>query len=269
MNILENFKALFHNEPNKLIEYLYVDEKRLNTYSEQIGTTSTGKKQGVIKLGWSPTGPSIGGEGSLSQRDTNTHERIQKLLKFLEKKELLLSTRPANSDESDLYRSNFFLENAKATKLIFSKVESIKNYGFKELALWVINPVNKPTQRSRENIFKADGVFLYLIESYWEKDDSYSGPVSGNSALNILLREMQEKFGLDLNKIKEQLYSREDDTPPIKLLEQAGFIVQSPRLITSLYRQRYFSDDQYVNIGGILQRCYDLFAYPIFISSQE
>ena len=60
-----------------------------------------------------------------------------------------------------------------------------------------------------------------------------------------------------------------DTSDTIKILEKVGFVAQTERKITALYRKRYISNDKFtINKLGQVQRCWGLFAYPIFIASQ-
>lgn len=266
--MFEKIKAFFDTTPDELVEYLYIDENRLASYSEQLLSDTKNAKETSIKLGWSATGPAIGVEGSMSVRQTNNHERISRLVKFLDKKGYLLKARPSNLREFESNSQMFFLEHFKANKLIFNIPKDFEYHGLKELAVWISNPVEKPAVRTSENLTTAIGVFLYLIESFWQSDSSnnHNKVGSGNSALGSLLNHLSHEFGLDLDVLKGVMTGRGGDLPPVKILEKAGLKLQETRTITALYRIRSSSDDQYVNIGGVSQRCYDLFAYPIFIS---
>jgi hypothetical protein len=264
--MLDKIKAFFDNTPDELVEYLYIDENRLSSYSEQLLSDTKNAKEATIKFGWSATGPTIGAEGSLSVRQTNSHERISKLVNFLEKRGLLLKSRPSGPVDFERDGKMFFLENFKANKLIFNIPKNFEKHGVKELAVWISNPVEKPPLRTAENYSTPIGVFLYLIESYWEADANQTKMMSGNSALLSLLDYLSNKYGLNMDVLRGVTIGRGGDLPPMKILEKAGLTLQSSRTITALYRIRNYSDDQYVNIAGISQRCFDLFAYPIFIS---
>jgi hypothetical protein len=70
-------------EPARLVEYLYLDQKRLSAYFEQISSTVAYDKVPVWRAGLAITGPTAQAEQARFGRSFSTHEKIHKLLEHV------------------------------------------------------------------------------------------------------------------------------------------------------------------------------------------
>src|SRR5437016_9242422 len=114
-----------------LREYMYIDEKRLNSYEEQIGPPVTFDKVPVWKLMFGLAGPSVEGQQQRPGRPRTKPEKIELLLQYLEKHKQL-----AQGNEWSV--NPFLLSKCQAVKVILPTKSD-------KLVLWLseIHVVNK------------------------------------------------------------------------------------------------------------------------------
>jgi hypothetical protein len=250
-----------------LEEYLYIDRTRIRSYAEQIGAAMTTDKLPQWKVGLALTGPSVEGQQTASVRSASDHEMITAVVDYLRKNHLLLLTRPISDAEADRTQTRFVLETMRARKVVFRCDPTSSPGGLREIAVWVSNPVEKPPDISQqpEDKYEPRGMFVYLIEGYWE-NDSFQRAMSMYTALNVLLGNLQ-KLGVYNGDSDLFSTSRNDYASPTAILERAGGVKGEVRGIKALYRIRSVSDNKIVNVGGRTLRSYDLFGYPVFISA--
>ena len=249
-----------------LEEYLFVDRARVLNYAEQIGAAMSTEKRPQWKVGLSLTGPSVEGQQTASARAATNHEMITALVDYLKKDESLLSHRPAS--DKDAAKAPFVLETMKARKIIFRCDKASSPGGISEVAVWVSNPLEKPnTNAKNDDRYKPRGMFVYLLEGYWEGEPSFHA-FSTFTALNVLLKGLQES-GVKSDEGSSFETSRDDYASPTAVLERAGGIKGEIREIKSLYRVRSVSENKIVNVGGTTIRSYDLFGYPVFIAATQ
>lgn len=250
-----------------LEEYLYIDRIRVRSYAEQIGAAMTTDKRPQWKVGLALTGPSVEGQQTASVRSASDHEMITAIIDYLRKTHLLLLERPISDDEADRTHMNFVLETMRARKVVFRCDPKSSPGGLQEIAVWVSNPVEKPSAMSQkpEDRDQPQGMFVYLIEGYWE-NEPFQHAMSMYTALNSLLKDLQ---ALSVYNTDRGLFdtSRDDYTSPTAILERAGGVKGEMRNIKALYRIRSVSDNKIVNVGGRTIRSYDLFGYPVFIAA--
>jgi len=87
-----------------LVEYLYVDEKRLDTYFEQISSPVTYDKVPMWNAEIGLTGPKAGGAQQRFARPFTTHEKISKLTEYLEDKGHVEYGRSSGKKEGTTFR---------------------------------------------------------------------------------------------------------------------------------------------------------------------
>jgi len=192
---------------------------------------------------------------------------VESLIEQLKKKGLLLTERPETNEQAEQAKTPFVLETMKARRFVFQCDKQHSPAGLLEIAIWVSNPVQKPSDliRTRESAYHACGMFVYLIEGYWESDGQFQHGTSMYSALNDLLDHLKEKQ-VKMPALDPGFAGFHDYSSPVAILERAGGISTDVRNITSLYRMRKVSDNQFVKVGHDILRSNDLFGYPIFVS---
>jgi internalin A len=222
-----------------LREYLYIDRIRVRSYAEQIGATPT----------------------------ASDHQMLMAILQYLRSENLLMTTRPATAEEAENCASAFVLETMRARKVTFVCNGIPKVPSLREVAVWVSSPIQKPSEiiRSRESIYDAVGMYVYLIEGYWEEDGPFRRAMSMFTALNVVLESLQNVLGASDEELSFKT-SRDDFASPVTILERAGGIKGEIRNIETLYRVRAVSDNKIVSVSDTTVRSYDLFGYPFFVA---
>lgn len=252
-----------------LEEYLYIDRTRIRSYAEQIGAAVVTNKRPQWKVGLSLTGPLVEGQQTATPRPATDHEMITAIIEYLKKEELLFRDRPKSDDEAESTRMGFVLETMQARKIIFRCDPKAAPSGLREIVVWVSNPEEKPSAiigraEDEGDLYEPQGMFVYLIEGYWENED-FQHAFSMFTALNVLLSHLKS-IGAQADD-DSPFTSRDDHASPTAILERAGGVKGELRRIRSLYRIRSVSQNKIVNVGGTTVRCYDLFGYPVFIAT--
>jgi hypothetical protein len=247
-----------------LEEYLYIDRVRVRSYAEQIGAATTAGTQPRWKVGLAWTGPSAGDPEPVGSRSATDHEMIMAIVDYLRTQNLLLTARPGSVKEAEDARDGFVLETMSARKVVFRCDPKSPPGGLREIAVWVSNPLKKPSEvrEQREARSEPFGMFVYLIEGYWENEEFHRAS-SMFTALNVLLEHLRKIGAGEGDRFDT---SRDDYASPVAILERAGGVKGETRDIRTLYRIRSVSDNQIVSVGGETLRCYDLFGYPVFIA---
>jgi hypothetical protein len=160
-----------------LVEYLYVDEKRLDTYFEQISSPVTYDKVPMWNAEIGLTGPKAGGAQQRFARPFTTHEKISKLTEYLEDKGHVEYGRSSGKKEGTTFR----IETCQA-KRVFIPPDRGQPPDVGALNVWI-----SAVPRTREElkaILERRGEWaedrwspgpgnLYLLEAY-QHSDSYS-----------------------------------------------------------------------------------------------
>jgi hypothetical protein len=117
-----------------LIEYLYVDEHRLNSYFEQFSPPVTYDKVSVWKTILGLTGPKVEAVQNREARPFTMHEKIVALVKYLEKEDLLDTNRP-KFDKSSESVKEFRFETCQAMSM-FIPPRTNHSFNSRGLHLW-------------------------------------------------------------------------------------------------------------------------------------
>jgi hypothetical protein len=276
-----------------LVDYLFVDTCRLTNYAEQIGAQRSTRKLPTWKVGLAIGGPSVEGSQTTTEQPATTHELIKGIVSYLTKADLLLTSRPWSGQEIAESRTPFVLESMKARKVTFQCDQVAGLKGLRELGVWVSTPTVRPSElsASKKNPAVPKGMFLYLVEGYWESDGKIGHGASEFSALNHVLKSLKNA-GVSNGEINRLVPNddvmanafasggdsnseigsytpylpKEDFSGPLEVLKRAGGVVGEMRNIQALYRMREVSDNQFIMIGTSVHRTFDLFGYPIFIA---
>jgi len=91
-----------------MIEYLYVDEKRLNSYVTQFASEVADEKIPNWSFEASLTGPKIVGRQDRRTRPRSTHEKVNLLIKHLKSGEQLATSRPFENPDFCAYPEPVF-----------------------------------------------------------------------------------------------------------------------------------------------------------------
>lgn len=246
---------------SQLIDYVFIDELQLNKYSEQIPLKLNRERKHSWKISLSLTGPAVEAGQEVTSRTSSNHEKIQSLLKFLRKNELVADKRPVTYSEFEDGKP-FVYESMVASKVIIpeSTLKSINN--LKGFSIWVAEPEIE-TLITLGYGFRT--TYLYLTEAYWDSEKPSTG-FSSYTAFQMLIDAMSGEFtGRWYSKPTKYGFVNQEH-PLVKLVKLGGTKTDT-RKITSLYRKRYMSNDAHMLVNGVSYRLNDLVGYPIFIAN--
>ena len=274
-----------------LEEYLYVDEKRLDTYTEQIGSTVKFEKVPIWSVKFSLTGPEAGGTQQRFQMPLTRQEKVDRLVYYLKEKSLLGDGRLLDRERTFTIRkpeAPFRLETCDAVRVFIPPVPALNprsQLGRKRLLEQLPKKARDPLHGfSGLNIWFSDRHHasssnaecrgqLLLIVGFPKDDVAHYEARSAYSALQSLVdqlgSEVEKTILHDLRYEQPEMASslqKRFAADPIPALEAAGAEVAGWRTITTLYRVRQavvFNelDDDRETIATI--------GYPIYITAQD
>ena len=136
------------------------------------------------------------------------------------------------------------------------------------VTIWVSDPVE--LRKSSYARWEFPGAFVFLVEELG--DFSWSKPyaITGISALRLIVDFLST--GQDYSKSVQGVagspdeFGRDSSKHPIQKLVEAGGYVGRSRIIESVYKIAYMSNEQAAEINGHEVRVCDILAYPLYIS---
>ncbi len=249
----------------KLREYIFIDHDVLDSFTEQLPQTISKEPTKLSsRMAVSFAGPQFESSREYGGADLKTHEKIENLLKFLRKNDAIDTARPIELDENrpDYVGRPFCLETMVAEKMIIPRkyLKGINN--LLEFALWISDP--DPSLFTDEP-YTWRGTFLYLTQIHLDYGKTRT-VYSGCSALQAVVNNIKGApfYECDFN----EPFGRFSSKHPIAKLNKIGAISTGARKITSLYRKRYFTNEQCYSYKGKEVRVNDLLGYPVFIASE-
>jgi hypothetical protein len=246
-----------------LINYQYIDEKRLNMYFDQIPIKLPKERKRKTSIGLSLAGPKVDLTEESSNKSFNSYEKIDILTAYLEKNKLLDFQRPKVTYGND-EEVPFVLESFTARKVIFNKELLTNIPQLQHLILWISDPEDSDLS---DEPWTYNGTFLYLTE-LWLDDGRYHTVWSGCSALQAIVNKIEGRSLLDTITNSVEPLGRRNFTHPVTKLSKLGAIALEKRKITSLYQKRYITDEQCFTKNKEKYRVNDLLGYPIYIASE-
>lgn len=248
-----------------LRDYIYINEKCINEIVEHIpmqkNPPKTYKRKLLVNLGFSPK-VEISEESS--NRDLNTHEKIELLTSFLTKNDLLGFERPINMNDTYInLEKKYVFESMYATKVTFPTISFAELPGTIGFSLWISNPSQFEHNGSNNKV--NEGTFLYIPE-IWFDDERYSSVFSGCSALQAVVNFLENRFITSQRFHGIEQLGRYSNDHPIDKLLKLGAQKKYTKKITCLYKKRYITDEQCFIFNGKNTRVHDLLGYPLFIS---
>ena len=262
-------------------DYLYIDETRLNSYIEQIGSTSTFRRSPSLKFGISDSGPNISAELATQLREKTNHEKVSELINYLEHNGHISHTRPTLVQESGDYIKIpvFVLEECEAYRILIPSIKDLE--GREGIVIWV----SEWPLESNLNLLRPPGL-LCLIQDTTHDDTKYTAGFShsGYTWLQALLYQLSQedietKLSTEypLSPIGDYLYDimgaqsyLYNDTQlfrpyPLRWLKEKGCILSTSRRIVTFYRIRNLGGDEIGNENKQEDFTVSTFAYAIAI----
>jgi hypothetical protein len=112
IEMLHNFNAWLRSAP-PLVDYIFVDQRRLLSYAEQLNVAKSADTVPTWNVGLSMKGPSVGGKEEKKLRPATVHEMVTKLVRHLKKNDQLQLVRAGDQD-----KYQFALEETIARKIL-------------------------------------------------------------------------------------------------------------------------------------------------------
>lgn len=246
-------------------DYIYFDERLIDRYVEQIHSMVEEVTNTDYEASVSLVGPSIKASKKKKERPLNKYEKLTVLKAFLGASGDLSNHRPIQlSVYNEQTPPRFVIETMTATKVVLPVIENTELRGLKSVTLWVSDP--DPSLYSAEP-YVWRGSFLYLTAFQW--DGEWGHFHSGISALQLLVNLSQGRDFLSFVKEEFEPFGRGRDLHPVDKLKEIGAVSLGTRKITSLYRVRYFSNEQVYSFEGERRRLNDIAGYPLFIAAED
>ncbi len=165
-------------------EYIYIDDRRLTTYFDQISDPVSYDKVPQWKAAIGITGPSAEGIQMRAGRPFTRHEKLTTLVQHLTDKKLLALRRPSYSELNEDPRSInsvFRLETLAATE-VFLPSESDNATTRHGLKMWI---------SEESKLYVETPPLLYLLADYRKDDADEYIAASGMSIITILVERLQ------------------------------------------------------------------------------
>lgn len=236
----------------EIVEYLFIDNRRLNSYIEQFRSPMTLDKAVLWRAGMGVAGPKADISQTASTRSLTDHEKIKLLLEYLEKTKQLDEGR--NLDFQ--CRVPFRLEQCCAQR-VFVPLRLNTVGSSKGLVLWI----------SYGDSVAGLGT-LTLLEDFPRSDSPDVMSLSAFSALSALFEELRKELhGTVLPRLEGWTLTNRDryNCDPILFLKKVGCTVSPARWIKTLYRVRSAFLEVFSPAYGLPAT----FGYPIFISEAD
>lgn len=241
-------------------DYLYIDEIRLNSYIEQIGSTYKIRRSPSLKFGISESGPNISAGLDAQFQKKTSHEKVYELINYLERNDHLSHSRPALVQHSSDYAEipDFILEECEACRILIPSTESTDDKP--GIVIWVSEwPLERNT-----NLLCPSGL-LCLIQDSTHDDAKYTAGFShsGYTWLQALLYQLNQEdvktklatkyhlsaigdYKYGIMSAQDYLYNDRDvfRPYPLRWLEEKGCILSKNRRVVMLYRIRNIGSDE-------------------------
>jgi hypothetical protein len=168
-----------------LVEYLYVDQRRLDSYIEQIGSTRTYDKIPVWSIGLGLTGPTASGTQDRFARERSVHEKIELLRRHLRESEYFSDSRPVLIAETvgNQVTIVFYEEAIDACRIVIPARQGVP--GARDLHIWIAEEQNgRPVKHT----------LLALLEDFNQDDTPGAYGLTSYSALGYLASYAKEEL---------------------------------------------------------------------------
>ncbi|MCA1368048.1 hypothetical protein I6F15_11610 [Bradyrhizobium sp. BRP14] len=235
-----------------LVEYVYCDERRLDSYLQQFRSPVHYDSRLAFKVGISLTGPT--GEGGLTSqgRALTRHEKVEAFTNYAVERELISGVRPSLSNE----REKPFIDETFTARRCAIAFQS------HELALWVSMPQSGSGGSGRRDIDHA----LFLIEDQRVHDDDGPSRYSGYSSLYLLVGELHRDHR-EYATAFERLARGDDATAkfardPFGFLVDVGAVIGPQQTVRAVYLFRAECID--MQLGGTPGAVVTV-GYPLFM----
>jgi hypothetical protein len=235
------------------MEYLYVDERRLDAYFEQISSPVKYEKIPTWRVGLQIAGPSVEGVQARPSRPFTTHEKIRAVCDYLVS--LGMSEQVPTQYSAD--SMPFVSKVIDAALLVIPQMENVDT-AFHGARIWV-------SHRATLKPPAAPSEFLILMEDFPRRDDEPGGCHFSIYSSLLLLSEALTFPGKIRLITGDRVYSydarcaeREFSLDPVAFLAKLGAKKLFLRRISTVFRLRVTGTRRSVFLG-----------YPLFITAVD
>jgi len=234
-------------ERRMLVEYLYYDEKRLDSYLEQFASPVHFEKFSQWKASLNLAGPGAEGTQVGFARPLTKHEKVEGVIKFIVDQQLIAGD-PERTDTDQ-----FVDLTIRARRFAIPK---------ENLAIWISMPELDNPREKRKRVF--------LIEDFRSKGGDQSDHYSGYSSLHILITALQDTEKNIPGVTRRERWDDANDrlefaNDPYGFLEKLGAKAGPAQTIRSIYKVRATAIEVEAKVGYVLA----IVGYPIFIERSE
>ncbi|MBE0580069.1 hypothetical protein [Devosia sp.] len=228
-----------------MVDYLYYDDRRLDSYIEQFASPVTFDKFAEWTASLSLAGPNGEGKQTGHARPLTKHEKVEEVTQFLVDKDLVQG-RPCGRQ-----RELAFVDDTFSARRFFIPKHNI--------AIWMSKPAKAPT------VSHNDFQVTYFIEDYTQRGNHEGPPsrYSGYSGLYLLSEELERGNKEPLRDLWDEpetgklAFIRD----PIGFFTKVGAHVGPTQNIRTVYKFRASSTDLDHPDGYVL--C--VIGYPLWI----
>jgi len=264
-----------------LRDYLYLDHRRLNSYLDQISSTTTHDKTRTLRLSVSLTAPSIQTESATRQRDKTDHEKVCELIEYLDGNGHLGRRRPGliRTDHDDVETPDFVLEECDCVRVLIPPVDGAQPE--RGVVVWLsLWPLTR-----EEKAIRPPGLLCIIQDTTLDDTRHRAGfSHSGYTWLQALLYQLHQQssetqlaalyplspigdylhdlMGAQLYLQHEMAVLRPD---PLGWLKAKGCLLSSARRIAALYRIRNVGSDEIGTENRLEDFMISTFAYGVAI----
>lgn len=255
-------------------EFLFVDEKRLNSYAEQIGSPVTYDKVPIWSAELSLAGPKGGASQARHARLPTRSEKVDIILSHLVDNQLVINKRPGPMEID----ATFVIEVCSATRVLVPAIDKSQRQS-QDLILWI-----SPPGEVKKNILHQTGLLCLLEDFRYSDNDgcAHWPDVSAYTLLTSVVRALQldsrntilvKPFQITDSE-NEQMnpysawrdYMPEFIANPVGTLEELGCIPGPSREIEVLYRVRELGHENF-DWNELHPPRISVFGYPIYITT--
>jgi hypothetical protein len=248
-----------NNTKKQIIEYLYIDHNRLNSYFEQISNPQNVGRVLNYEVGLKPL-PFAEIKTNVHLREYTTYEKIKKLMEYLKENDLIATKIPYPRDLNQRAAKNkiFATGQFEANRIFIPPNEKIDN--FNGLAIWY-SSFDKETTADPYTINSDRS--LFLLEDFPRSDRDGFGLFSSYSIFNILCNDLQSELDMTVLSDGDQNNKENQELKwidPMTSLKKLGAVIGAKRKIWVLFRIRA----SFIELHKL--RSERIFGYPIVIS---
>lgn len=155
-------------------------------------------------------------------------------------------------------------ETMAATPVLVPVPDDLITFGAPEkLKVWVSDPLD--IDEEVDSVDSFAGSFVFLVEELVDAP-IFDGYISGISALRLLVEGFLKDRDITVIGRRRDNWGRDSNEHPIEKLQRAGGIPLRERIIETVYRIVYMTDEQAWTHNGVETRVHDILGYPLYIA---